>query len=276
MRLILKRKVKDKIKKIAIICWAVIVLIIVLAIYIHLIHDNFARKKFVEGYMKIYENNTEQVFKIDKIVLCSSANALDLSEEQNLQNLTIYQYTDIAVYIDNGDELTNKNTIKELYIDNISLQGLDGVGQKSLTYKNILDFGLDKSVNGNIKTNDINFNIVYTNEENAKADYDKPTFFTDCSNPITLGYLNYDLASNYKMDENKTVAFDGNLLADANVAKENIDCRIKFKINILNNNDEYYSCWANFKIPLDDIYEKGTTMKSKTTNGENKYVFFRG
>lgn len=272
----MKRRVKDRIKKIAIICWAVIILIIVLSIYIHIIRDNFARKKFVEGYIKIYENNAEQVFKIDKIVLCSSANAIDLSKEKNLQSLTIYQYTDIAVYIDNGEELTNKNTIKELYIDNISLQGSDKIGQKSLTYKNILDFGLDKTIDSNIKTNDINFNIVYTNDENSKADYSKPTFFTDCSNPITLSYLNYNLVNNYKMDENKAVTFDGNLLADAKIAKENIDCKVKFKINILNNNDEYYSCWTSFKIPLDDIYDKGTTMKSKTTNGESKYVFFRG
>ena len=268
--------------------------------------------------------------------------------------MSIYQYTDIAVYINNGEELTNKNTIKRLYIDNISLEGTSDIGQKSLNYKNILKFGLKKDTktksansnndnstlnvfegllnnqksqsntsesidvgsintdddgmisltntnnttsenasnndarqstenynseqqenqNENIQGNDkIEFNIVYTNEENEKANYDEPTFYTDCSNPITLEYLNNNIVSHYKMDENKSVAFDGSILKEAGIETESLNCKVKFKINIVNNNDEKYSCWINFAIPLDDIYE-GTTMKAKTTTNQ-KYVFFR-
>ena len=123
------------------------------------------------------------------------------------------------------------------------------------------------------KDEKIDFNIVYTNEENEKANYDEPTFYTDCSNPITLEYLNNDIATHYKMDENKSVSFDGSILKEVGVATESLNCKVKFKINIINNNDEKYSCWINFSIPLDDIYE-GTTMKAKTTNSQ-KYVFFR-
>ena len=244
--------------------------------------------------------------------------------------MSIYQYTDIAVYINNGEDLSNKNTVKELYIDNISLEGNSDIGKKELNYKNILKFGLkkdtlpksstitdmssehnvfeslmnntgnnntvsndNKSIDvGNIVTNEteestsevqenseyeddgkIKFNIVYTNEENEKADYNKPTFYTDCSNPITLEYLNNDIATNYKMDENKSVSFDGSILKDAGISTESLACKVKFKINIINNEDEKYSCWINFDIPLDDIYE-GTTMKAKSTNNP-KYVFFR-
>ena len=75
------------------------------------------------------------------------------------------------------------------------------------------------------------------------------------------------------MDENKSVSFDGSILKEVGVATESLNCKVKFKINIINNNDEKYSCWINFSIPLDDIYE-GTTMKAKTTNSQ-KYVFFR-
>ena len=128
--------------------------------------------------------------------------------------------------------------------------------------------------NENIQGNDkIEFNIVYTNEENEKANYDEPTFYTDCSNPITLEYLNNNIVSHYKMDENKSVAFDGSILKEAGIETESLNCKVKFKINIVNNNDEKYSCWINFAIPLDDIYE-GTTMKAKTTTNQ-KYVFFR-
>ena len=331
-----------------------IIIIILLFEYGNIISKNVKYKKFAKENVQVFENNKEQVFKVEKILICSSANAIDLSEKQNLQDMSIYQYTDIAVYINNGEELTNKNTIKRLYIDNISLEGTSGIGQKSLNYKNILKFGLKKdtktkSVNsnndnstlnvfedllnnqksqsntsesidvGSINTDDdgmisltntnnttsenisnndarqstensnsaqqenqneniqgnekIEFNIVYTNEENEKANYDEPTFYTDCSNPITLEYLNNNIVSHYKMDENKSVAFDGSILKEAGIETESLNCKVKFKINIVNNNDEKYSCWINFAIPLDDIYE-GTTMKAKTTTNQ-KYVFFR-
>lgn len=307
-----------------------VILIILLIIYGNIIFKNISYGKFAKQNMEVYENNKEQVFKVEKILICSSANATDLSEKQNLQDMSIYQYTDIAVYINNGEDLSNKNTVKELYIDNISLEGNSDIGKKELNYKNILKFGLkkdtlpksstitdmssehnvfeslmnntgnnntasndNKSIDvGNIVTNEteestsevqenseyeddgkIKFNIVYTNEENEKADYNKPTFYTDCSNPITLEYLNNDIATNYKMDENKSVSFDGSILKDAGISTESLACKVKFKINIINNEDEKYSCWINFDIPLDDIYE-GTTMKAKSTNNQ-KYVFFR-
>ena len=189
-----------------------------------------------------------------------------------MQDLNIYQYTDIAVYIDNGEEFTNKNTIKELYIDNISLEGSDTIGNKSLNYKNIMNFGLKHEIEENLSDN-IKFNIIYTNEQNDTADYNEPTFFTDCSNPITLEYLNNNLVTNYKMDENKQVSFDGSILEDVGISTDSINCKVKFKINIINNQNEKYSCPINFQIPLDDIYE-GTTMKAKTTNS-SKYIFFR-
>ena len=337
-----KIKIKERYIKPIFSCFFIIIIILLFA-YGNIISKNIKRKKFANENMKVYENNKEEVFKVDKILICSSANAVDFSEKQNLQDMSIYQYTDIAVYINNGDELTNKNTIKKLYIDNVSLEGKTSIGEKSLNYKNILKFGLKKdnktksntnendtsehdvfagllnndnannnSIDvGNININDdnmisltnntnensknetfeqkeesndlkndeeqknekIDFNIVYTNEENQKANYDEPTFYTDCSNPITLEYINNDIITHYKMDENKTVSFDGSILKEVGVSTESLKCKIKFKINIINNNDEKYSCWINFDVPLEDIYD-GTTMKSKITNGQ-KYVFFR-
>lgn len=314
----LKRKIKTK----YIISVLLIIVIILLFGYGNIISKNMKYKKFARENEENYEKNKEQVFKVEKIVICSSANAVDLSQKQNLQNMSIYQFTDIAVYINNGDELSNKNTVKKLYVDNISLEGTDTIGNKSLNYKNILKFGQKKDtitkkeeqssdvfaklmnknkkqedesklsdepidvgsidVNENLSnsnqieenTNEkIDFNIVYTNEQNDNANYDEPTFYTDCSNPITLEYINNDIVTNYKMDENKSVSFDGTILKEAGISAEDLACKVRFKINIINNDNEKYSCWINFEIPLDDVFQ-GTTMKAKTTNGQ-KYVFFR-
>ena len=311
-------KIKRKEKYILLVL--LILIIVLLFLGGRIISKNIKAKRFASQEFKVYENNQEQVFKIEKIIVCSSAGATDLSEKQNLQDLNIYQYTDIAVYIDNGEELSNKNTIKELYIDNISLEGPNDIGQKSLNYKNINKLGLKKdaikkdnqsdgifsSLNNNTNTSNsidvgtiatnetdnttedvdneqenqdniqnerIDFNIVYTNEENDSANYNNPTFYTDCSNPITLEYLNNDIVTHYKMDENKTIAFDGSILKEAGIDLQTLNCKVKFKINIVNNMNQKYSCWINFAIPLDDIYE-GTTLKGKSTNNQ-KYIFFR-
>ena len=47
----------------------------------------------------------------------------------------------------------------------------------------------------------VNFNIINTNSENENTDYSNPTFYTDCSNPISLGYLNKDIVTNYAVSK---------------------------------------------------------------------------
>ena len=165
-----------------------IIIIILLFEYGNIISKNVKYKKFAKENVQVFENNKEQVFKVEKILICSSANAIDLSEKQNLQDMSIYQYTDIAVYINNGEELTNKNTIKRLYIDNISLEGTSGIGQKSLNYKNILKFGLKKdtktkSANSNNDNSTLNVFEGLLNNQKSQS---------NTSESIDVGSINTD------------------------------------------------------------------------------------
>lgn len=267
----MRKKTKRKI----IICILFTIIILLAIIYSRIIELSIINKHFAKNMIQISKNNEEEVFKVEKIVLCSSANAIDKSEEQNLQDLSIYQYTDIAVYINNGEELSNKNTINRMYIDNISLEGNSKKGKKFLQYKNPLNFGLKPEFfEKNLQTPDnIDFKVIYTNKENKNANYEEPSFYTDCSNPITLQYINYDLETGYKMEENDTISFNGKILKSAGINNKDLECRIRFKINIINNQHEKYTCWINFKLPVDDIFE-GTSMKLKETNA-SKYKFFR-
>ena len=43
------------------------------------------------------------------------------SEDHSLKNMSICQFTDLSIYLDNSSsntELSSENTVKELYIDN--------------------------------------------------------------------------------------------------------------------------------------------------------------
>lgn len=252
-----------------------ILAIIVIIIYIIILHNYIQRKSYINQLMEIVEKNEETIFSVEKIYLCSSANAIDTTEEKNLKKLDLYQYTDIAISINNfidNNGLTNKNTVKELYIDNIDLTLDNNIGTPSLLYTNLLKIGNREVVEDFTPVDRIDFNIIYNNEENESADYTQPTFYTDCSNPITLRYIN-NLGTEYSIKQDSTISFDGSILKNAGISIDDINCKVKFKINIVNNEDDYFSCWINLRIPLDDIY-KGTTIKSATTSG-TKYVFLQ-
>lgn len=259
----------------------IILLFILVFIYCNFIlATSFARNSFANEAVKIAEENENPIFSIQKILLYSSANAIDNTEEQSLQNLSIYQFSDIAIYIDNtnsSSELTNENTVKQIYIDNIQINTNSEIGYPYLNYKNAYDFGKFKVLDENTSDR-LDFDVVTTNTENENYDYSKPTFYTDCSNPITLGYMNKDIITNYSAGDNtNTISFNGKVLQETNVNLNDISYNLSFRINIINNLNEKFIYNMNLDINLADqentIYN-GYLYQGKTTSGTN-YQFFR-
>ena len=206
------------------------------------------------------EQNKNAVFKINQIVLHSSADAIDNSPERNLTDLSISQYTDIAIYINNRIKekgLTNENTISQLYIDNIVIKNNYPTGQRVLNYKNPFYIGKFKDIQSQAER--IDFNIVYNNKDNQGNNYDNPTFYTDCSNPISLGYVNRNILTNYSSEQNNNVvSFNGRILQEANIDLSQLNSVIQFRINIINNQGEKFICDVsidnNLQSPEGGVY----------------------
>lgn len=240
----------------------------------------FARNSFANEMIELSDENENSIFTIQKIILYSSANAIDNSEDQSLKDMSINQFTDISIYVDNtniSSELTNENTIKELYIDNIVVTSNADMGTKILNYKNPLDFGKYKTIK-EPENNRIDFNIVNTNSENENHDYSNPTFYTDCSNPISLGYMNQDILTNYAISQDaNTISFNGKVLEEANIKLEDINYTLTFKIHIVNNLNQKFVYNMKLDVNLEDdnggIYN-GYIYKGKTVSG-NEYRFFK-
>ena len=258
------------------------VILIVLAIVLLIIYYNFifakafAKNNFANQVEEISEENQNPIFSIQKIHLYNSANAVDNSEDQSLSNMAISQYSDISIFIDNGQtisDLTDENTVKELYIDNIEITSNSDNGTKILNYKNPLNFGKYQNISEPDK-NRIDFNVVKTNEQNENNNYNEPTFYTDCSNPISLGYLNKDLLTNYSVsNENSAVSFNGKILEQANVSLDDINYTLNFTIHIINNLNQHFSYNMKLNVDLSGIYD-GYTYKGKDTSGRD-YQFFK-
>ena len=195
------KKFNFKIKnvKLAFVILIILCLALVFAYYYFVLNDSIYRDNYANQMIGISDNNENTIFSIQKVVLYSNANAIDNSKDQSLSDVSICQYSDLGISIDNSQtssELTDENTVKQLYIDNIVMTSKLDKGTKILNYKNPFSFGKYKEIASPIN-NRIDFKIVSTNKENESNNYDEPTFFTDCSNPINLGYLNKDLLTKY-------------------------------------------------------------------------------
>lgn len=272
------KKFKFKIKNVKLAFVILIVLaIILLLIYYHFVFAKaFARNNFANQMVEISEENETPIFSVQRILLYNSANAVDNSENQSLSDMSISQYTDISIYLDNSQtvsDLTDENTVKELYIDNISMTSKSENGTKILNYKNPLNFGKYQEM-ASPENGRIDFNIVNTNEENENHNYDEPTFYTDCSNPISLGYSNKDLLTNYSVSsDSSTVSFNGKVLQEAGVNLDDINYTLNFTIHIVNNLNQKFAYNMKIDVDLNGIYD-GYTYKSKNTSG-TEYQFFK-
>lgn len=276
------KKINFQIKNVKL-AFAILIILsfILLLLYYHFVlSPSFAKNNFANQMIEISDENEDTIFSIQKVLLYSNANAIDNSDNQSLENMSVCQYTDLSIYLNNSEsssELTNQNTIKELYIDNIVITTTLEQGTKILNYKNPLNFG--KYTNIEKPANDrINFKIINTNEENENHNYDEPTFYTDCSNPITLGYLNKDILTNYSVtNDMRTVSFNGKILKEANINLNDIKPILNFTIHIVNNLNQKFAYNMKLDVDLNDdnggIYN-GYVYKGKTTSG-NEHNFVR-
>ena len=207
----------------------------------------------VKDMIAISDANKVPVFKVSKIIKYSSADAVDNTVEQNLQDLSIYQYSDIAIYIDNlSDELTEENSIKELYLDNFNIDVAYKYGTPTLYYKNPLEISKFRLIDENEIKDKLEYEIVYTNEENEKSDYEKPIFYTDCSNPITIGYINKNIVNNYEVTkDNGLVSFDGRIFNNLDINLKDLSPKISFTIHIKNNLNESFVCNVSSDLQLE-------------------------
>lgn len=271
-----KNNFKIRNVKLAFVILMILSFSLLIAYYHFVLSDSISRDLYANQMIGLADNNENTIFSIQKIVLYSNANAIDNSKDQSLSDVSICQYSDLGIYIDNSQstsELTDENTVKELYIDNIVMTSKLDKGTKILNYKNPFSFGKYKDLETPLN-NKIKFKIINTNQENESNNYDEPTFFTDCSNPINLGYLNKDLLTKYAVSkESSTVTFNGKVLKEANISLDDINYTLNFTIHIVNNLNEKFSYNMKLDVNLDGIYD-GYAYKAKSTSG-NEFKFFR-
>lgn len=243
-------------RQICLIIIDIILLIVSIATYKHIYKVEIAKRTYLEESTKFAEENKIPIFKIGKIILYSSANAVDNSDG-NLKDIDISQFTDMLIYIDNTtktSELSAENTVSQIYVDKIKITSKSNEGQKIFNYKDPLSTGKYADV-APFSGNGILFNVTNSNEENQSADYGAPVFYTDCSNPLSFGLVNKNILTGCQVNSNNgSIAFDGSILKSANIDLKDLQTTINMSIYLRNNYNEEFVC--NLSIDNDLIADQ--------------------
>lgn len=238
-------------KKLLAIIISCIVLVIIGYAFFKILKLNKINISFAKQSEVFSNERNNPVFKIEKVLVYSNAHIDDLSQDHNLSNVNISQYTDFAIYIDNkvkSEELIEENTINKIYIDNISIEG-NGYNQK-VFYKNINDLCYYKKISQGV--NKIDYTVLHTNEEKEKYSGLSNAFYTDCSNPLILSYVNEDVVVGKDASVlGEIVSLDGSMLKQLGVDLNSLNFKLSFRINIVNNLNEKFYCDCILPVELD-------------------------
>lgn len=257
----------------------IILFVLSVFVYNHIFEVESVKKNYSEETTRFIESNENPVFKVGQIIIYSSANATDNSNGE-LKDIDISQFSDIEIYIDNKvkeKNITAENTINEMFISNIKIESKSKDSEKIFNYKNPQNCGKYVDLS-NWEADGILFNIARTNEEDKNANYDHNIFYTDCSNPISLGYINKNILKGCEVSkELGTIAFDGTILKSAGIDVKDLETKISFSINITNNYNEKFVC--NMELDIDFESEEGGIYSGyliKMLNPEgDKYNFIK-
>lgn len=263
-----KTRVRNKfIAKLVITIALHILCIVTIVNIISIYKANEEFSSYIDGLTRL---NSKTVFSIDRIYLYSSADATSNETTKPVWDLNIFQFTDIAIYINNRSEegVTYENTIKELTIDNIKFNNVKS-GTPSLYYKNVNDFAKLTNTEENKINDSLEFNIINSGD----ADYSTPVIYSNCQNPITLEYVNTNMEEDTIISDISTpLTYDGSLLRKGGILLSQMECTLSFTITIINNYNQKYVATVYIDIPLEDsmsgesIYDGKLIKNIENTN----------
>ena len=244
-------------------------LLAILAILLYFLFGRmYCKYIFEKDVLSFASKNEKTIFSIDKCVFfsnCDAKNKTSSSTNFTIENL--YQYTDIALFINNNsEENTLENTLKKVKIANLNYDKQPEVGN----YK-LYTFAQSTILNNNAFETELDFNI----SSNDTTDLNTPTLYNNCANPIVLSYINENIKTDYTITNTSSpITYDGSLLKKCGVLINSLDVAFSFDIFITNNLEQEFKCTVYINNLLEDedksLYNGAITL-TKNTN----YKFYR-
>lgn len=233
----------------------------------------YTKARCNDCYIDFASKNPKVIFSIDKCVFFTNCNAKNMaSSSTNFTLENLYQYTDIALFINNNSDVNSlENTLKSVKISNLKFSISPSIGKQSIFYKDINSFSKGIIPENNVFDDELVFSISSNDEE----DLDTPTLYNNCANPIVLSYINENIKSDYTItDTSIPITYDGSLLKRCGVLLSELNAKFSFDIFITNNLDQEFKCTVYIEPPLEydskSLYDGAITVTQHTN-----YKFYR-
>ena len=260
-------------KKVLIICSLIISIIVLITLSTIVFSKAFLKSACEDSYLDFANKNENVIFSINKCILFSNCNAKNkTSSNTNFTIENLYQYTDIALFINNNSsENTLENTLKSVKINNLQFAETPNVGSQKIFYKNVNSFAESFIPEDNIFQDELVFNITSKDTD----DLTTPTLYNNCANPIVLSYVNENIKSDYTITDTSTpITYDSSLLKRCNVILNSLNSKFSFDIYITNNLNQEFKCTVYITPPIENgnksLYDGAITVTENTN-----YNFYR-
>lgn len=252
-------------KKKKILIRSIFIILIVVFIILTIIVLSMLLNKYncEKEYLDFANKNEKTIFSINKCVLftnCDAKNKTSSNTNFTIENL--YQYTDIALFINNNSSENNlENTLKSVKINNLKFIDTPTLGTQKVFYKNINSFAESLIPENNLFENELVFNISSKDNDDLSA----PTLYNNCANPIILSYINENIKSDYTItDTTSPITYDGSLLKNCGILLNSLNAKFSFDIYITNNLDQEFKCTVYIEPPIENnnksLYDGALTV----------------
>ena len=202
------------------------------------------------------EGEINMPFKISKIMIISSAQGVQKSENKYNWDLELAQTNDIYIEISKNKNYNETEIINKIVISDIKLQTKPEKGTVNF-YKSTL---YDNTVLNTAEEYLIQDKIEFKGTEKSNL---ANLEIANQGGLILFRCINENIGK-YESNENNEIKHDGTLLSKCKIQNEDIKFKISFNIEIILETGIVYKANVEQDLPIGNVVEQGVTNYQKT------------
>ena len=197
------------------------------------------------------EGETNMPFSLNKVTIVSSVEGIDKDAGENRWAFDISQNNDFYFYIQKNKNYDKEEAIKEVVIDNITVQKENEKGTINFYRPNTTESG------GNYKNTQENL-IQSIEYKGALETNLKNLEISNQGGIVMFRYANDNIAEYVSNDEEIK---HSELLQKAGISEEALKTKISMDITIKIESGKEYKASTSFDLPIEGVVEKGTSSR---------------
>ena len=197
------------------------------------------------------EGETNMPVSLNKVTIVSSVEGIDKDAGENRWAFDISQNNDFYFYIQKNKNYDKEEAIKEVIIDNITVQKENEKGTINFYRPNTTESG------GNYKNTQEN--LIQSIEYKGSLETNlKNLEISNQGGIVMFRYANDNIAEYVSNDEEIK---HSELLQKAGISEETLKTKISMDITIKIESGKEYKASTSFDLPIEGVVEKGTSSR---------------